>query len=242
MEYRGYDSTGIATVWEGKIHYIRAKGKLENLQSKIEGFTNPARIGIGHTRWATHGKPEEYNAHPQLDTHEKFAVVQNGIIENYRQLRETLKSNGVTFVSETDTEVIPQLIAHFLPQIPSSSSSRLLDAVRKTVNQLQGAYALAIVAADYPEELIVVRQQAPLVIGFGQGEFFCASDTTALIAHTRSFLPLDNGELARLTPLGVKIYNFEGECLIRNPYILNWNPILTEKQGFNTNLNRVQGR
>ncbi len=232
LEYRGYDSAGIATVSEGKIHCVRAKGKLQNLQAKLKDLANSAHIGIGHTRWATHGKPEEYNAHPQLDSQGKFAVVQNGIIENYRQLREYLRAHGVTFVSETDTEVVPQLIAHLLPQISSGDSSRLLEAVRQTVNQLQGAYALVVAAADYPDELIVVRQQAPLVIGLGEGEFFCASDTPALISHTRTFLPLANGEMARLTPLGVELYNFEGKRLSRYPHTLNWNSVQVEKQGF----------
>lgn len=232
LEYRGYDSAGIATVSEGKIYCVRATGKLQNLQAKLEGHANPARVGLGHTRWATHGKPEEYNAHPQLDSEGKIAVVQNGIVENYRQLRETLKAEGVNFASETDTEVVAQLIAQILAQISSSGSSRLLEAVRQTVNQLQGAYALAIAAADYPDELIVVRKQAPLVIGLGQGEFFCASDTPALISHTRAFLPLANGELARLTPLGVELYNFEGDRLTRYPHTLNWNSVSVEKQGF----------
>lgn len=232
LEYRGYDSAGIATICEGKIDYVRAKGKLDNLQVKLGGIANAARVGIGHTRWATHGKPEEYNAHPQLDSQKKVAVVQNGIIENYRYLRENLASNGVSFASDTDTEVIPQLIARLLPQISESEPSRLLEAVRQTVNQLQGAYAITIMAADYPDELIAVRQQAPLVIGLGQGEFFCASDTTALIAHTKAFLPLANGEIARLTPLGIELYDFQGKRLYRYSQNLNWNAVSVEKQGF----------
>ncbi|BAY13267.1 glutamine--fructose-6-phosphate transaminase (isomerizing) [Calothrix sp. NIES-2098] len=228
LEYRGYDSAGIATIWEGDVQCVRAKGKLHNLRSKLEKTENPAQIGIGHTRWATHGKPEEYNAHPHLDTAMRVAVVQNGIIENYRELRDELKSKGHQFRSDTDTEVIPHLIAEIL----KTSSSSLLDAVRQAVKHLEGAFAIAVISADYPDELILVRQQAPLVIGFGQGEFFCASDTPAIVAYTRAVLPLDNGEIARLTPLGVEIYNFAGDRLKKQPRLLNLNPTMVEKQGF----------
>jgi glucosamine--fructose-6-phosphate aminotransferase (isomerizing) len=235
LEYRGYDSAGIATVLEGEIHCVRAKGKLYNLREKVEREVNPAKIGIGHTRWATHGKPEEYNAHPHMDTAMRVAVVQNGIIENYRELREELKERGHEFRSDTDTEVIPHLIAEFLSHTPPSNpqqANSLLEAVRSAVNKLKGAFAIAIISADYPDELIVARQQAPLAIGFGQGEFFCASDTPALVPHTRAVLTLENGELARLTPLGVEVYNFAGERLKKYPRTLNWNPVLVEKQGF----------
>jgi glucosamine--fructose-6-phosphate aminotransferase (isomerizing) len=235
LEYRGYDSAGIATVLEGEIHCVRAKGKLHNLREKLEREVNPARVGIGHTRWATHGKPEEYNAHPHMDSTMRVAVVQNGIVENYRELREELKERGHEFRSDTDTEVIPHLVSEFLSIGQTSNPENpnlLLDAVRQAVNKLQGAFAIAIISADYPDELIVARQQAPLAIGFGQGEFFCASDTPALVPHTRAVLTLENGELARLTPLGVEVYNFAGERLKKYPRTLNWNPVLVEKQGF----------
>ncbi|MDJ0737994.1 MAG: glutamine--fructose-6-phosphate transaminase (isomerizing) [Nostocaceae cyanobacterium] len=228
LEYRGYDSAGIATIWEGDVNCVRAKGKLHNLRSKVEQLENPAQIGIGHTRWATHGKPEEHNAHPHMDTAMRVAVVQNGIIENYRELREQLKAKGHEFRSETDTEVIPHLIAECL----KDSQLDFFAAVQKAVNQLQGAFAIATICADYPDELIVVRQQAPLVIGFGQGEFFCASDTPAIIAYTRAVLPLDNGEMARLTPLGVEVYNFAGKRLKKHPRLLSLSPTMVEKQGF----------
>ncbi|HIK05733.1 MAG TPA: glutamine--fructose-6-phosphate transaminase (isomerizing) [Trichormus sp. M33_DOE_039] len=236
LEYRGYDSAGVATVWEGEVNCVRAKGKLHNLRSKLEQLATPAQIGIGHTRWATHGKPEEHNAHPHMDTAMRIAVVQNGIIENYRELREELKSKGHQFRSETDTEVIPHLIAEYLKNLPSPalplSPSLFLEAVRQAANHLEGAFAIAVISADYPDELIVVRQQAPLVIGFGQGEFFCASDTPAIVAYTRAVLPLENGEIARLTPLGVEIYNFAGDRLKKQPRMLNLNPTMVEKQGF----------
>ncbi|AFY66721.1 glutamine--fructose-6-phosphate transaminase (isomerizing) [Geitlerinema sp. PCC 7407] len=236
LEYRGYDSAGIATVWDGELQCVRAKGKLYNLQEKLESVATPSHIGIGHTRWATHGKPEEHNAHPHLDTDMRVAVVQNGIVENYRELRDALRSRGVEFRSETDTEVIPHLIAEHLqalsPDENLPAGSRLLEAVRRTVNQLEGAFAIAVVSADYPNELVVARQQAPLSLGFGQGEFFCASDTPALIPHTRAVLTLDNGEMARLTSLGAEVYTFGGKRLMKSPRLLNWNPVLVEKQGF----------
>ncbi|MEA5573117.1 glutamine--fructose-6-phosphate transaminase (isomerizing) [Calothrix sp. UHCC 0171] len=234
LEYRGYDSAGIATIWEGEVNCIRAKGKLHNLRSKLEQLEAPSQIGIGHTRWATHGKPEEHNAHPHMDTVNRVAVVQNGIIENYRELRDRLKSFGIDFRSETDTEVIPHLISQYLREeiAMGESDSPFFDAVRKAVQELEGAFAVAVISADFPDELIVVRQQAPLVIGFGQGEFFCASDTPAIVSHTRAVLPLENGEIARLTPLGVEIYDFTGKRLKKQPRLLNLSPTMVEKQGF----------
>ncbi len=235
LEYRGYDSAGIATILEGSINCIRAKGKLYNLREKLEHEVNPATIGIGHTRWATHGKPEEHNAHPHQDMNLRVAVVQNGIVENYRDLREELKNKGYKFLSETDTEVIPNLISELLPQTPANPlqlDTPLLEVVRQVVNRLEGAFALAVVSADYPDEIILVRQQAPLSVGLGQGEFFCASDITAFLPYTNAVLSLENGEIARLTPLGVEIYNFAGVRLKKHPRSLNWNPMLAEKQGF----------
>jgi glutamine---fructose-6-phosphate transaminase (isomerizing) len=237
LEYRGYDSAGIAAVWEGNLHCIRAKGKLINLEEKLATWEYPARIGIGHTRWATHGKPEEHNAHPHRDEQERIAVVQNGIIENYRELRELLKEKGYTFRSETDTEVIPHLLADTLKSLkadPSAAAtqSHLFTAVQQVVNQLEGAFAIAVVSADFPDELIVARQQAPLIIGYGQNEYYCASDTPALIAYTQTILPLENGEIARLSREGVEVYSFGGDRLRKTPRTLNWNPVMVEKQGF----------
>ena len=239
LEYRGYDSAGIATILEDQIHCVRAKGKLNNLQEKLDGEDNPAPLGIGHTRWATHGKPEEYNAHPHRDTEGRIAVVQNGIIENYRELREELKAKGCEFRSQTDTETIPHLISQKLIAIKANSpnnktaeASLLLEAVRQAVNELQGAFAIAVISADFPDEIIVARQQAPLVIGFGQGEYYCASDTPAIVPYTRAVLPLENGEIARMTRMGVEVYNFEGIRQRKTPRTLNWNPVMVEKQGF----------
>jgi glutamine---fructose-6-phosphate transaminase (isomerizing) len=239
LEYRGYDSAGIATILDDQVHCVRAKGKLNNLQEKLDGEDNPAPLGIGHTRWATHGKPEEYNAHPHRDTEGRIAVVQNGIIENYRELREELKAKGCEFRSQTDTETIPHLISQKLialkansPNNKTAEASLLLEAVRQAVNELQGAFAIAVISADFPDELIVARQQAPLVIGFGQGEYYCASDTPAIVAYTRAVLPLENGEIARMTRMGVEVYNFEGIRQRKAPRTLNWNPVMVEKQGF----------
>lgn len=228
LEYRGYDSAGVATVLEGELHCVRAKGKLYNLREKIQRDVNPSQIGIGHTRWATHGKPEEHNAHPHLDMARRVAVVQNGIVENYQEIREELIGKGHQFVSETDTEVIPHLIAERL----ANGATSLLEGVQQAITRLEGAFAIAVISAAHPNELVVARQQAPLILGFGQGEFFCASDITAVIPHTHTVLSLENGEMARLTPLGVEIYSFAGERLLKFPRTLDWNPTQVEKQGF----------
>jgi glutamine---fructose-6-phosphate transaminase (isomerizing) len=228
LEYRGYDSAGVATILKGELDCIRAKGKLHNLREKVGVVENYAPIGIGHTRWATHGKPEEYNAHPHTDTNRRLAVVQNGIVENYRELREDLKAKGHVFRSETDTEVIPHLIAECFAQ----GADTLMVAVQEAVHKLSGAFAIAVISADHPDEIILARQQAPLVIGIGEGEYFCASDTPAIVQYTRTVLPLENGEMARLTKAGAEIYTFEGAKVRRTPHTLNWNPIAVEKQGF----------
>ena len=230
LEYRGYDSAGIATVSEGELHCVRAQGKLFNLREKLEKQINISRIGIAHTRWATHGVPAERNAHPHRDMNNRVAVVQNGIIENYLEIKAELISQGYEFTSETDTEVIPQLLSSYLPENPEGDD--FLLAVQKTVNRLQGAFALAILCADYSDEIIIVRNQAPLVVGFGQGEFFCASDVTAIVPYTSTVLYLENGELARLTPLGLELYNFDLQRLRRFPRTLDLTHVSVEKDGF----------
>jgi glutamine---fructose-6-phosphate transaminase (isomerizing) len=234
LEYRGYDSAGVATVIQNngsppELNLIRAKGKLQNLENKLADDAPNHKIsciGIGHTRWATHGKPEEYNAHPHLDTLGRLAVVQNGIIENYGELREELKALGHKFVSDTDTEVIPHLIAEYLP------GRSLLEACQLTVKKLQGAFAVVVISADFPDELIAIRQQAPLILGIGKDENFCASDVPAIIQYTQRVLPLHSGELARLTPKGIQIFDFTGHKVRRAPQTVAWNPVMVEKQGF----------
>ncbi len=237
LEYRGYDSAGIATIAENTLERVRAKGKLINLEEKLKDQEHSAQIGIGHTRWATHGKPEEHNAHPHFGTESRIGVVQNGIVENYRELREELQALGREFVSETDTEVIPNLIEVVLGEMTQGGEleqfdSPLTEATRRVVNRLEGGFAIAVLCADYPDELVTARQQAPLVIGFGQGEFFCASDTPALLNHTRAVLNLGNGEMATLTPLGISLIDFEGKRLRRQPRLLTGTQDTADKQGY----------
>ncbi len=237
LEYRGYDSAGIAVITcKGKLQRTRAKGKLVNLAEKLAELNGdqPAHIGIGHTRWATHGKPEEYNAHPHTDNQEQLAVVQNGIVENYHELRQELKSLGHKFVTDTDTEVIPHLIAEYLQKLTAGETERSIffEAVRQAVNRLKGAFAIAVLHQNYPNELIAVRQQAPLIVGVGKGEFFCASDAPALLSYTNQIIALENGDIARLTRAGVEVYNFHGDRQKRPVQILSWNPMMVEKQGF----------
>jgi glucosamine--fructose-6-phosphate aminotransferase (isomerizing) len=233
LEYRGYDSAGIATVAvepgtpagaPGRLHCLRAEGKLVNLTARYEEIGAPGQCGIGHTRWATHGKPEERNAHPHLDGSGQLAVVQNGIIENHRSLREELQGEGVLFRSDTDTEVIPHLVARRLAQLRSQGQrpggALLLRAVQDVLPVLHGAYALAVVWAQAPGALVVARRQAPLLIGLGEGEFLCASDTPALAGFTRTILPLEDGEVALLTPLGIELYDSAGERVQRTPSLL----------------------
>lgn len=242
LEYRGYDSAGLATVESspgggpGELHCLRAKGKLVNLTERFEAEGAPGHCGIGHTRWATHGKPETRNAHPHRDGSGDVAVVQNGIIENHRLLKEELEASGVTFASETDTEVIPHLIARELQQLKQkagkASASMLLEAVQKILPLLQGAYALAVVWAQIPAALVVARRQAPLLIGLGEGEFLCASDTPALAGFTRTILPLEDGEVAMLTPLGIELYDQFGERQQRSPSLLTASDHVADKRDF----------
>jgi glucosamine--fructose-6-phosphate aminotransferase (isomerizing) len=241
LEYRGYDSAGIATVEAtaeagGTLHCLRAEGKLVNLMARYEAQGAPGLCGIGHTRWATHGKPEERNAHPHLDGQGELAVVQNGIIENHRSLREALQADGVVFRSDTDTEVIPHLVAHQLAQLVGSgrrpSGALLLEAVQRVLPNLHGAYALAVVWAQAPSALVVARRSAPLLIGLGEGEFLCASDTPALAGFTRTILPLEDGEVALLTPLGIELYDNAGERVQRTPSLLSGTEHVADKRSF----------
>ena len=236
LEYRGYDSAGIATVDQGGLHCLKAEGKLVNLTARFEAEGAPGHCGIGHTRWATHGKPEERNAHPHLDGSGQLAVVQNGIIENHRLLREELQGEGVSFRSDTDTEVIPHLVARRLHQLQvqglSPSGPLLLQAVQEVLPVLHGAYALAVVWALVPGALVVARRQAPLLIGLGEGEFLCASDTPALAGFTRTILPLQDGETALLTPLGIELYDTAGGRVQRTPSLLSGTEHVADKRSF----------
>ena len=250
LEYRGYDSAGIATVEHlgqgspgqasGRLHCLKAQGKLVNLSQRYDERGAAGHCGIGHTRWATHGKPEERNAHPHLDGSGELAVVQNGIIENHRSLREELQADGVTFLSETDTEVIPHLIARRLRQLQEADpaggrqpdAALLLRAVQDSLPLLHGAYALAVVWARVPGALVVARRQAPLLIGLGEGEFLCASDTPALAGFTRTILPMEDGEVALLTPLGIELYDAAGKRLQRTPSLLSGTEHVADKRSF----------
>ncbi|MCP9806087.1 glutamine--fructose-6-phosphate transaminase (isomerizing) [Cyanobium sp. T1B-Tous] len=242
LEYRGYDSAGIATVdaeagqGPGRLHCLKAEGKLVNLTARFDAQGAPGHCGIGHTRWATHGKPEERNAHPHLDGSGQVAVVQNGIIENFRTLREELQAEGVVFRSETDTEVIPHLLARQLARFTAEgrrpSGGLLLEAVQQVLPLLQGAYALAVVWAEVPGALVVARKAAPLLIGLGEGEFLCASDTPALAGFTRTILPMEDGEVALLTPLGIELYDAGGERVQRSPSLLSGTEHVADKRSF----------
>jgi glucosamine--fructose-6-phosphate aminotransferase (isomerizing) len=236
LEYRGYDSAGIATVEGGRLHCLRAEGKLVHLAARFETEGAAGHCGIGHTRWATHGKPEERNAHPHLDGDGRLAVVQNGIIENHRGLREELQAEGVLFRSDTDTEVIPHLVARELAQLrqagQAADGALLLQAVQRVLPRLHGAYALAVVWAESPGALVVARRQAPLLIGLGEGEFLCASDTPALAGFTRTILPMEDGEVALLTPLGIELYDSGGARVQRAPSLLSGTEHVADKRSF----------
>jgi glucosamine--fructose-6-phosphate aminotransferase (isomerizing) len=237
LEYRGYDSAGIATVdAPGVLTCLRAKGKLRNLTALVEAQGAPGQCGIGHTRWATHGKPEERNAHPHRSSDGAVAVVQNGIIENHRSLREQLQAAGVVFQSETDTEVIPHLLAAELQQLQAGGGSPggglLLEGLQRVLPKLQGAYALAVIWDQAPGALVVARKAAPLLIGLGEGEFLCASDTPALAGFTRTILPMEDGEVALLSPLGVELYDAAGVRQQRMPTQLRGVDHVADKREF----------
>ena len=234
LEYRGYDSAGLATVTPGQLHCCKAEGKLVRLREKLEKIPVAGCCGIGHTRWATHGKPDTRNAHPQLDEAGQVAVVQNGIIENHRLLRQRLEQGGTHFNSDTDTEVIPHLVAQALANVQKTvlPAERLRVAVAQAVRQLEGAYALAVIWRDHPEELVVVRYRAPLLIGLGEGQFFCASDTPALADVAGSIVNLEDGEMARLTPLGVELFDPSGQRIQRTPQPLGKGSYSADKRQF----------
>ena len=237
LEYRGYDSAGIATVdADFQLCCLRSKGKLGNLTAIIEEHGAPGQCGIGHTRWATHGTPEERNAHPHRSSDGGIAVVQNGIIENHRNLRNSLESEGVCFQSDTDTEVIPHLIAAELKLLNISQARKdgtiLLKAVQAVLPKLKGAYALAVIWEKAPGALVVARKSAPLIIGLGEGGFLCASDTTAIAGFTRTILHMKDGEVALLTPLGIQLYDEDGSLQQRMPSVLSGSDQVADKRDF----------
>ena len=225
LEYRGYDSAGVAIFHDGKIEVSKSAGRLSVLAGALEERPLPGRIGIGHTRWATHGRPSNENAHPHAGCAREFVVVHNGIIENYLALREELQAAGHAFTSETDTEVI----AHLLED---SGESDLLAAVFRVVERIRGAYALAIMSEREPDVLVAVRKHSPLVIGLGQGEHFVASDIPALLAYTRDVYVLEEGEIAVLTPAAAVCYDFARRPVRFEPFRVTWNADAAEKGGF----------
>tara|TARA_Y100001978_G_scaffold162594_1_gene149099 strand:- start:1856 stop:3748 length:1893 start_codon:yes stop_codon:yes gene_type:complete len=238
LEYRGYDSAGIALTSPTNKQLIthKAAGKLINLKNNLAKEDVSGTAGIGHTRWATHGKPVLKNAHPHLDASYKVAVVQNGIIENFLELKSKLESEGVIFNSETDTEVIPHLIQKELNNLSKlnleNSGSTLLIAVRNVLSDLEGAYALAVMWSEAPDALVVARKQAPLIIGLGEGEFVCASDIPAITNFTQTILPMEDEEIALLTPLGIELYDSDHERQYRNPISLKLSEQNVDKKNF----------
>lgn len=229
LEYRGYDSAGIAVVDDDKhLELRRAEGKLRNLEEAIRLNPLDGNYGIGHTRWATHGRPTEENAHPHRDQSGKVVVVHNGIIENYLQLKERLAADGHEFYTETDTEVVAHLIGHY----KDTENLSLELAVRKTVAELRGIFALSIISVDEPDTIIAVREGPPVVIGLGDGEFFVASDIPPILAHTRDVFFLGDKEIAVLTKDSVRVTDFEGNVVEPEQQRITWDPIQAEKGGF----------
>ncbi len=229
LEYRGYDSAGVVALENGSFQWAKAEGKLERLVRKLEQTHVAGRYGLGHTRWATHGEPSERNAHPMFDSRRRLAVIHNGIIENFLPLKRRLLDEGWQFHSDTDTEVVANLVSSYL-------EGDLVAAVRRALAELEGMYAIAVVAATSAEdEIVVARQGPPLVLGMGQGEQFLASDPAALLAYTRDVVFLENGDLARMTRGGYEIWNHEGRLLTaaeRPCQHLTWDPIQAEKGGY----------
>jgi glucosamine--fructose-6-phosphate aminotransferase (isomerizing) len=230
LEYRGYDSAGIAVVdRQGTMSIRRASGKLRNLEEAIRLDPIEGAYGIGHTRWATHGRPTEENAHPHRDCSGRVVVVHNGIIENFLALKHQLQAEDHTFATETDTEVIAHLIEKHMAE---DSPAGLERAVRRTVSELRGIYALAIMSADEPERIIAVRQGPPIVIGVGEGEYFIASDIPPVLNHTRNVFFLGDGEIAVLSRDGVRVTDFESGSVAPAIQRITWDPIMVEKGGF----------
>ena len=227
LEYRGYDSAGVAVVRNGHIERRRSAGKLANLEQAIDTQPLEGVYGVGHTRWATHGRPTEENAHPHQDCSGKIVVVHNGIIENYLDLKRELQKLGHAFVTETDTEII----AHLLEQ-EARGGKPLEHAARQALLQMRGLFAFVAISADDPEKIIAVRNGPPIVVGLGDGEFFVASDTPAILSHTRDVVFLGDEEMAVVTRRGVEFTNFAGTPVSKATQRVMWDPVMAEKSGY----------
>ncbi|MGG1617406.1 glutamine--fructose-6-phosphate transaminase (isomerizing) [Paenibacillus sp. NRS-1781] len=225
LEYRGYDSAGIAVLTDSGLQVTKAKGRLANLEAKLDGAALVGHAGIGHTRWATHGKPSDENSHPHLDESQKFSVVHNGIVENYLELKEQLISEGHTFISETDTEVISHLVAR-------EYKGDIVKAVQKAITFMRGAFALGVLTEHEPNKLVAVRQASPLVIGVGEGENFIGSDIPAILKYTRNVFILNDGEMAVLTSDAVELMTIEGQFISREMIHVEWDAVTAEKGGY----------
>ena len=226
LEYRGYDSSGICVAANGTIQVAKARGRLQVLRDMTqEGAQLPGHIGVGHTRWATHGEPSDVNSHPHLSQGGRVALVHNGIVENYMELREFLTEKGYTFASQTDTEIAAQLIDHCYHGDP-------VQAVREAVNLLTGSFALGIIFKDHPDQIIAVRKDSPLIVGLGQGENFIASDIPALLKHTRDILRLDEYELAVIRQDRVQVFDRYGDPVEKQIQHVDWDPGAAEKGGY----------
>ena len=228
LEYRGYDSAGMAVCGPEGLCVRKAKGRLQALADLTEeGRAVPGTLGVGHTRWATHGEPNDINAHPQVSENGLFAVVHNGIIENYALLRAQLMQKGYTFRSQTDTEVVAQLLAYYY-----AASHDLFEAMTSMLSAVEGAYALGIICADAPDRLIAARKDAPLLLGCGDGENFLASDVTALLRHTRDIMYMDDGELAVITAGGIRVYDERRRPVEKEHQHIDWDVDAAEKSGY----------
>ncbi len=226
LEYRGYDSAGIAVGRDHKIDVIKKEGKLDKLKEKLKSSMLEGKTGIGHTRWATHGRPSDRNSHPHFDEKQQFIVVHNGIIENYQELKEELKNKGYQFSSETDTEVIPHLLSEYY-------NGDLRDAILKVVEKLVGSYALAVMYSREPERIFAVRQDSPLVVGRGaEGENYIASDIPAFLEFTDDFYILDDGEIAEVSAGEINIFNSSGQQINKDIFEVDWDAEMAEKNGY----------
>ncbi len=225
LEYRGYDSAGVAVLAHDKIDVVKAKGRLAVLEEKLNAKPVTGNIGIGHTRWATHGEPNDVNSHPHVSFNQKIAVVHNGIIENYMQIKDFLMGKGYVFQSETDTEVIAHLIQY-------NYKGDLVKAVMETLNDVEGAYALGVVCTDCPERFVAARKDSPLIVGLGRDENFIASDIPAILEYTRDIYILEDKEVINITADKVEIYNLLGERVQRDVFHVDWDVKSAEKGGY----------